>query len=111
MNTVFALLVAFLGSAAAFAPAPRAFARTQPLQSHFSTIKTQLKDNELLLSTLEDLNVPGVTVGTDLPVRGYDGQIVNAEVAIAQSNGQDIGFRFNGDVRIPDDKSRLFCLE
>ena len=31
-----------------------------------------------------------------MPVRGYQGQTTEAAVAIAQDNGYDIGFRWNG---------------
>lgn len=61
--------------------------------SHFSTIKTELRDRQSLLEALEDL-------GHDprqgsLMVRGYRGQTVEAQLAVAQANGADIGFRLN----------------
>ena len=61
--------------------------------SHFSTIKTELRDRPALLEALRDL-------GHDpregsLPVRGYRGQTLEAQLAVAQSNGADIGFRLN----------------
>jgi hypothetical protein len=62
--------------------------------SHFSHIKTQLRTLEPLQAALTDLGVswkPGPT-----PVRGYQGQTHTAEVAIAQANGYDIGFSWNG---------------
>jgi len=61
--------------------------------SHFSTIKTELRDRQSLLDALGDL-------GHDpregsLIVRGYRGQTVEAQLAVAQANGADIGFRLN----------------
>ena len=61
--------------------------------SHFSTVKTELRDREALRDALGDL-------GHDpregsLQVRGYRGQLETAELAISQPNGADIGFRLN----------------
>ena len=61
--------------------------------SHFSTIKTELRDRQTLLEALEDLG-HGPRQGS-LMVRGYRGQTVEAQLAVAQANGADIGFRFN----------------
>ena len=63
--------------------------------SHFSQIKTQLRNLASLQTALTDL---GIDWKSGLcPVRGYRGQTVNAEVAIEQENGYDIGFRWNGN--------------
>ena len=59
--------------------------------SHFSTIKTELRDRQSLLEALEDLG-HGPRQGS-LMVRGYRGQTVEAQLAVAQANGADIGFR------------------
>jgi hypothetical protein len=61
--------------------------------SHFSTIKTELRDRQSLLEALEDLG-NGPRQGS-LMVRGYRGQTVEAQLAVAQPNGADIGFRLN----------------
>jgi len=61
--------------------------------SHFSTIKTELRDRQSLLEALEDLG-HGPRQGI-LMVRGYRGQTVEAQLAVAQPNGADIGFRLN----------------
>ena len=61
--------------------------------SHFSTIKTELRDRQSLLEALEDLG-NGPRQGS-LMVRGYRGQTVEAQLAVAQANGADIGFRLN----------------
>ena len=61
--------------------------------SHFSTIKTELRDRQSLLEALEDLG-HGPRQGS-LMVRGYRGQTVEAQLAVDQANGADIGFRLN----------------
>ena len=61
--------------------------------SHFSTIKTELRDRQSLLEALKDLG-HGPRQGS-LMVRGYRGQTVEAQLAVAQANGADIGFRLN----------------
>ena len=61
--------------------------------SHFSTIKTELRDRQSLLEALEDLG-HGPRQGS-LTVRGYRGQTVEAQLAVDQANGADIGFRLN----------------
>jgi hypothetical protein len=61
--------------------------------SHFSTVKTELRDRAALLEALADLgHTPRVGA---LSVRGYQGQTQTAELAIDQPNGADIGFRLN----------------
>ncbi len=62
--------------------------------SHFSQIKTKLRDLSGLQSALTD-------VGADWkagpsPVRGYQGQTVQADLVIEQANGYDLGFRWTG---------------
>ena len=61
--------------------------------SHFRTIKTELRDSQSLFQALEDLG-HGPREGS-LMVRGYRGQTVEAQLAVAQANGADIGFRLN----------------
>lgn len=63
--------------------------------SHFSQIKTQIRDLSSLEAALTDL---GMTWKTGpQPVRGYRGQTQTAEVVIEQDNGYDIGFSRNQD--------------
>ncbi|MEC4803085.1 MAG: DUF1257 domain-containing protein [Jaaginema sp. PMC 1079.18] len=62
--------------------------------SHFSKIKTQVRNLSSLKSALQDLDIawkPGPQA-----VRGYQGQTRNAEVVIEQDNDYDIGFSWNG---------------
>jgi hypothetical protein len=62
--------------------------------SHFSQIKTQIRNLTSLQSALTELGIDWKSGPTE--VRGYKGQTHNAEVAIAQENGYDIGFTWNG---------------
>ena len=57
--------------------------------SHFTTIKVQIKNGELLHQVLEEL---GYQVESNVQVRGYRGDKTNAEYVIRQSNGYDLGF-------------------
>ena len=62
--------------------------------SHFSQIKTQIRNLDSLKDALTELGIdwkPGPR-----EVRGYRGQTHPAEVTIEQENGYDIGFRWNG---------------
>ena len=62
--------------------------------SHFTTIKVQIKNGEILQQTLQGL---GYTVEYNKKVRGYQGNKTNAEYVIWQDNGYDLGFRRNGE--------------
>ena len=61
--------------------------------SHFSTVKTELRDRESLLAALRDLGQE--PSAGEQPVRGYRGQTVTADLCCSQSEGGDIGFRWN----------------
>jgi hypothetical protein len=63
--------------------------------SHFSTVKTELRDLTSLVDALIDLG-HSPRQG-ELQVRGYRGQTVTAQLAVAQENGTDIGFRWNAE--------------
>ena len=64
--------------------------------SHFSTIKTQLKDKDVLVESLELLQYV-VNVDQDLvienPSHAEDHPVINACIAVAP----DIGFKCNGE--------------
>ena len=60
--------------------------------SHFTTIKVQIKQGEVLLQVLKEL---GYQVEHNTHIRGYMGDKTNAEYVIKQSNGYDLGFRKN----------------
>ena len=62
--------------------------------SHFSQIKTQIRNLPALKSALTDLGMewkPG-----PFPIRGYQGKTQTAELVIPQENGYDIGFSQKG---------------
>lgn len=61
--------------------------------SHFSTVKTELRQLEPLVTALHDLGYKPEQ-GQQM-VRGYQGQTVTAELAVSMDNGGDIGFRWN----------------
>lgn len=61
--------------------------------SHFSTIRTELRDREALVMALTDLGHTPEQGGRE--VRGYRGQTVRADLAVPQTEGADIGFRWN----------------
>ncbi len=62
--------------------------------SHFSNIKTQIRNLSSLQSALTDLGINWKQGPQN--VRGYRGQMRTAEVVIEQENGYDIGFSWNG---------------
>ncbi len=62
--------------------------------SHFSQIKTQIRNLETLKASLSDNGIDWKSGPVN--VRGYRGQTFAADLAIEQDNGYDIGFRWNG---------------
>ncbi len=62
--------------------------------SHFSQIKTQIRNLTSLKAALSDLEIDWKSGPRE--VRGYQGQTRPAEITIEQSNGYDIGFCWNG---------------
>ncbi len=62
--------------------------------SHFTTIKVQIKNGEVLADVLNEL---GHKVETNTQVRGYQGDRIQAEYVIRRQNGYDIGFRKEKD--------------
>ena len=63
--------------------------------SHFSTVKTELRDRQALVEALRYLGHPPAEGSVE--VHGYRGQTVTADLAIPQADGVDIGFRLNPD--------------
>jgi hypothetical protein len=62
--------------------------------SHFSKIKTQIRNLSSLQTSLSELGIDWKAGPS--PVRGYQGQTRTAEVVINQDNNYDIGFSWNG---------------
>lgn len=62
--------------------------------SHFSNIKTQIRNLVSLEAALTDLGIDWQSGPRS--VRGYRGQTRSAEVVIEQENDYDIGFSWNG---------------
>ncbi|MGE5657296.1 MAG: DUF1257 domain-containing protein [Actinomycetota bacterium] len=62
--------------------------------SHFSQIKTQIRNLTSLQAALTDLGIDWKSGPKE--VRGYQGKTCSAEVVVEQSNGYDLGFTWNG---------------
>jgi hypothetical protein len=62
--------------------------------SHFSNIKTKIRNLNYLKAALTDIGIEWQS-GPSL-VRGYQGQTCTAEVVIPQGNNYDLGFSWNG---------------
>lgn len=65
--------------------------------SHFSQIKTKIRNLSSLQAALTDLGTEWKS--GPCTVRGYQGQTQQAEIVIPQDNGYDIGFRRNADTQ------------
>ena len=63
--------------------------------SHFSTAKTALRQLEPLVQALNDLGY--APEQGQRSVRGYRGQTVTADLAVAMQDGGDLGFRWNAE--------------
>ena len=62
--------------------------------SHFSKIKTTIKDLDVLKKSLTDLSI---TWTTDIKaIKGYKNQSEFANLIIKQQNNYDVGFTWNG---------------
>jgi len=62
--------------------------------SHFTVIKVQIKQGEVLQAVLQEL---GHTVECNTHVRGHDGTRTHADYVIRRKNGYDLGFCKAGD--------------
>ncbi|MGI0482099.1 DUF1257 domain-containing protein [Geminocystis sp. CENA526] len=62
--------------------------------SHFSSIKTQIRNINSLKASLGDLGINWKQGPST--VRGYQGKTSQAEIVIEQENNYDIGFSWNG---------------
>jgi hypothetical protein len=62
--------------------------------SHFTNIKTQLRNLVSLKAALSDLDIEWKEGPS--AIRGYKGQTCNAEIVVEQENNYDIGFAWNG---------------
>lgn len=62
--------------------------------SHFSNIKTQIRNLSSLKTSLSELGIDWKE--GPATIKGYQGQTRNAEVVINQDNNYDIGFSWNG---------------
>ena len=63
--------------------------------SHFSTVKTELRQLDPLVQALKDMGYSPEQ--GERPVRGYQGQTVTADLAVTMQVGGDLGFRWNSN--------------
>ncbi|MEM8502126.1 MAG: DUF1257 domain-containing protein [Cyanobacteria bacterium P01_D01_bin.1] len=63
--------------------------------SHFSQIKTKLRNLSSLQLALSDTGIRWQA--GPRPVRGYQGDTETAEIVIEQDNGYDVGFKQNSE--------------
>lgn len=63
--------------------------------SHFSSIKTKIRNLNSLKAALNDVGVDWKSGPRE--VRGYQGNTLQAELVVEQSNNYDIGFSWNGN--------------
>lgn len=62
--------------------------------SHFTRVRTQLRDLQTIKRVLEDF---GYQVTENAQVRGYMGQHTKADIVAVTASGYDIGFRKEGE--------------
>jgi hypothetical protein len=62
--------------------------------SHFSNIKTKIRNLTALKTSLTNLGIDWKE--GPRAIRGYQGQTLTAEVVVEQANNYDIGFSWNG---------------
>lgn len=62
--------------------------------SHFTNIKTKIRNLSSLKAALTDIGVDWKECSTN--IRGYQGQTKQAAVVVEQENNYDIGFSWNG---------------
>jgi len=100
MKTFAATLIAVTASSAsAFAPSNGSARASTSLNSHFSSIETQLFNKATLLKALNDMGIKSKATkdGEQIEARGYKGETIMADIVIPQQNNYDVAFRNNGE--------------
>ena len=101
MKTFAATIIAVVASSAnAFAPSNVTARTSTSLNSHFSSIETQLFNKATLLKALNDMGIKAKTAneeGQQIEARGYKGETIMADIVIPQQNNYDVAFRNNGE--------------
>ena len=100
MKTIAATIFAVTASgASAFAPANGSARASTSLNSHFSSIETQLFNKSTLLKALNDMGIKSKTAndGEQIQARGYKGETIMADIVVEQQNNYDVAFRNNGE--------------
>mmetsp|Transcript_13403 Transcript_13403/g.31552 ORF Transcript_13403/g.31552 Transcript_13403/m.31552 type:complete len:166 (+) Transcript_13403:242-739(+) len=93
------LIAVTASSASAFAPANGSARASTSLNSHFSSIETQLFNKATLLKALNDMGIKSKAAqdGDQIEARGYKGETIMADIVIPQQNNYDVAFRNNGE--------------
>ncbi len=81
------------------------------MNSHFSHIKTQLKDKQILVDTLSGIGLDVTSHANTTLISGYNGEKTPAEISIKQKNGKDIGFYYNGETYELVSDLHYWCLD
>merc|ERR1719261_353902 len=100
MKTFAATILALTASSvSAFAPSNGSTRASTSLNSHFSSIETQLFNKATLLKALNDMGIKSKTAkdGQQIEARGYKGETIMADIVIPQQNNFDVAFRNNGE--------------
>ncbi|VEU34375.1 unnamed protein product [Pseudo-nitzschia multistriata] len=99
MKTCAATIIALVGSANAFAPSNGSARSSTSLNSHFSSIETQLFNKQTLLKALNDMGLKTKSTkdGEQIEARGYKGETIMADIVVEQQNNYDVAFRNNGE--------------
>lgn len=101
MKTFAATILAVTASSvSAFAPSTGDVRASTSLNSHFSSIETQLFNKSTLLKALNDMGVKtksAKTADEQIEARGYKGETIMADIVIPQPNNYDVAFRSNGE--------------
>ena len=63
--------------------------------SHFSTIYTELKEKDILVKSLKDMNLN--VFEESQVILGDNQEEVKPDIIVKQNNGEKIGFTFNGE--------------
>lgn len=102
--TAVAIVAVAVSAVDAFAPTSdvrsSASSSVTALNSHFSSIETQLFNKQTLLKALKDMGIKSTVLqadGEQIEARGYRGETVMADIVIPQQNNYDVAFRHNGE--------------
>lgn len=97
MQFRFLLLLSLLNISYAFYNLPIKKRAPTKLNSHFSVIGTKIKDKDILIKSLYDLNNDFEIYDEPTLVLGYNEEVL-VDLAIKQKNNKYLGFKLKNDV-------------